>query len=535
MIHFPKSFRVTEFLFFCFAVLFACNPRSENKRVANADTVIKKENSIRGYFNNQQETQTDSFRLKSFFSRYPQLSNYSEDVILFYGYRLFRYAWYDGQELSEQASNLYNHLNNLELEGISATVPYKEVLDSLFDDQLETKGDQADMEILLTAEYFFYAEKVWSGIPKANTDKLAWFLPRKKLNLPFMMDSLLMDSSANLFPDNYSIRQYNLLKNQLHKYRQLDSSGKWESLTGSNQSLKVPDSSEFIRKLRHRLFLLGDLDIDSGDARYDAKLETAIRSFQKRNGMVTDGVLSDAFFREINTPLQTIIRNIIINMERTRWLPIVRSQHFITINIPSFTLTVYDQDTVSFIMKVVVGKEVHQTVVFNGDIKYIVFSPYWNVPLSIMKKEILPAISKNPGYLKKNGMEWNGKTIRQKPGPSNALGLVKFLFPNSYNIYLHDSPAKNLFGAQMRAFSHGCIRLEDPKKLAVYLLKDDTQWTPEKINQAMHAGKEKYVTLKNPVPVFIGYLTAWVDLQGKLNFRKDIYKRDKDLADMLFQ
>jgi murein L,D-transpeptidase YcbB/YkuD len=152
-----------------------------------------------------------------------------------------------------------------------------------------------------------------------------------------------------------------------------------------------------------------------------------------------------------------------------------------------------------------------------------------------MKKEILPAIRKNPDYLKRNGMEWNGKTIRQKPGPSNALGLVKFLFPNSYNIYLHDSPAKKLFGAETRAFSHGCIRVEEPMKLAVYLLKDDPLWTAEKINRAMHAGKEKYVTLKNPVPVFIGYLTTWVDSQGKLNFRKDIYKRDKDLEEMLFR
>ena len=186
-------------------------------------------------------------------------------------------------------------------------------------------------------------------------------------------------------------------------------------------------------------------------------------------------------------------------------------------------------------MNVVVGKDLHQTVVFNGDIKYVVFSPYWNIPPSILKKEILPAIKKNPNYLSKNNMEWNGNGVRQKPGPSNALGLVKFLFPNSFNIYLHDSPAKNLFGAQTRAFSHGCIRLAEPKKLAVYLLKDDPQWTEKKIDAAMHAGKEKYVTLKNPVPVFIGYLTAWVDQQGRLNLRKDIYKRDQALAEMLLQ
>ena len=134
-------------------------------------------------------------------------------------------------------------------------------------------------------------------------------------------------------------------------------------------------------------------------------------------------------------------------MERARWLPMIRDQQYLVINIPSFTLYAYDQDTLTFKMNVVVGKDVHQTVLFNGDIKYIVFSPYWNVPASIMKKEILPAIRKNPAYLKKNNMEWAGNGIRQKPGPKNSLGLVKFLFPNSYNIYLHDSPAKSLFGA----------------------------------------------------------------------------------------
>ena len=152
-----------------------------------------------------------------------------------------------------------------------------------------------------------------------------------------------------------------------------------------------------------------------------------------------------------------------------------------------------------------------------------------------MKNEILPAIRRNPNYLKQNNMEWNGNMVRQKPGPTNSLGKVKFLFPNSYNIYLHDSPAKSLFNEQSRAFSHGCIRLADPKKLADYLLRKNPEWTAEKITAAMNRGKEKYVTLKDPVPVYIGYLTAWVDSQGKINFRKDIYNRDQALEEMLIR
>ncbi len=515
--------------------LYSCHSvASEQKEIAT-DTIPKKNQTLQGYFSGQQLITTDSSQLKSFFNRYPLLNNYKTDVYQFYNYRQFHYAWYDETGLSEQANNLYNHLNNLELEGVQATVPYKEILDSLFNDPSDVKEPVADLEILLSAEYLFYAEKVWKGIADEKTNKLAWFLPRKKLDLPYMTDSLIKDSSAPLFSDNYSIRQYNLLKGQLRKYRQLDSTGNWETLIPGTPSLKKPDSSELVRKLRRRLFLLGDLAGNSGNANYDEDMENAVKSFQERNGMLPDGVAGSDFFREINISPQKTIRKLIINMERTRWLPIVRNRHFITINIPAFTLAAYDEDTVTFTMSVVVGKEMHQTVIFNGDIKYVVFSPYWNVPASILKKEILPALKRNPDYLKKNNMEWNGNGVRQKPGPSNALGLVKFLFPNSFNIYLHDSPAKSLFGAQTRAFSHGCIRLAEPKKLAVYLLKDDPNWTQKKIDDAMHAGKEKYVTLKNPVPVFIGYLTAWVDLHGKLNLRQDIYKRDEPLAEILFQ
>ena len=203
--------------------------------------------------------------------------------------------------------------------------------------------------------------------------------------------------------------------------------------------------------------------------------------------MTEDGVVGPGFIREINTPVKTYIRKLIVNMERTRWIPINLRKHYLIINIPAFTLTAYDNDTVTLKMNVVVGKDVHKTTIFNGDIKYVVFSPYWNVPNSILKNEILPGIKKNPNYLKNHNMEWSGNSVRQKPGPKNSLGLVKFLFPNSFNIYLRDSPAKSLFSAETRAFSHGCIRLAEPESLAVYLLRDDSNWNEEKINKAMHA------------------------------------------------
>jgi murein L,D-transpeptidase YcbB/YkuD len=167
--------------------------------------------------------------------------------------------------------------------------------------------------------------------------------------------------------------------------------------------------------------------------------------------------------------------------------------------------------------------------------QYIVFSPYWNVPQSIIKNEIIPGMRRDPNYLAKHRMEWNNGNVRQKPGPSNSLGLVKFLFPNSNNIYLHDTPSKSLFGKEERAFSHGCIRVAKPKELAIRLLSYDSTWTPEKIEAAMNAGVEKYVTLKKKVPVYIGYFTAFVDRNGQINFRKDIYNRDEELLKQLIQ
>ena len=190
-------------------------------------------------------------------------------------------------------------------------------------------------------------------------------------------------------------------------------------------------------------------------------------------------------------------------------------------------------------MNVVVGSLQHNTVIFNGDLKYVVFSPYWNVPASIVKNEIMPGIARNKNYIASHNMEitgYSGKTpiVRQKPGVNNALGKVKFLFPNTYNIYLHDTPSKSLFGETSRAFSHGCIRLGEPAKLAEFLLRNDSSWTKQNMQKAMNLGKEKFVTLSKPVPVFIGYFTAWVDSQGLLNFRDDVYGHDAKLAEKMF-
>jgi murein L,D-transpeptidase YcbB/YkuD len=211
----------------------------------------------------------------------------------------------------------------------------------------------------------------------------------------------------------------------------------------------------------------------------------------------------------------------------------------ILVNIPAFTLHVREGEKDVFDMDVVVGKGGHDTRIFTGNLNQVVFSPYWNVPKSIVQKEILPALEKNPHYLEKENMEIIGEEdglpeIRQKPGEKNALGKVKFLFPNSYNIYFHDTPSKSLFAKSKRAFSHGCIRLSDPERMAKYLLRNQPEWSDAKIEEAMNSDKEKFVKVKKPVPVLITYYTAWVDENGELNFREDIYDHDRELIKKMF-
>jgi murein L,D-transpeptidase YcbB/YkuD len=226
-------------------------------------------------------------------------------------------------------------------------------------------------------------------------------------------------------------------------------------------------------------------------------------------------------------------------MGRMQWMINEPKGQMIVVNIPEFILHVKNGKQKVFDMNVVVGKEGHNTMMFTGNLNQVVFSPYWNLPSSIVEKEIVPSINRNANYLAENNMEIVSNdgplpVIRQLPGPKNSLGKVKFLFPNSFDIYFHDTPSKSLFNKDKRAYSHGCIRLSDPVKMANYLLQNDNQWTPEKIDEAMNSGTEKYVKLKNAVPVLITYYTAWVDDNGLLHFAEDIYGHDKKVMAKMF-
>jgi L,D-transpeptidase YcbB len=288
------------------------------------------------------------------------------------------------------------------------------------------------------------------------------------------------------------------------------------------------------------LQITGELPGSDTSSLFNDSLTAAVKIFQERHGFKPDGIVTEALIKEMNVPAQKRIQQILINMDRMRWMPSRPDGNLIVVNIPEFVLHVWEGKTKAFDIDVVVGKEGHNTMMFTGNLNQVVFSPYWNVPPSIVKNEILPAIEKNPNYLEKENMEVTGDgedglpEIRQRPGTKNALGKVKFLFPNSFNIYFHDTPSKDLFNRSKRAFSHGCIRLSDPVKMAHYVLRNNPEWTPEKIDDAMNSGKEKYVKVKDPIPVFITYYTAWVDEYGQMNFREDIYDHDARLAAKMF-
>jgi murein L,D-transpeptidase YcbB/YkuD len=323
-----------------------------------------------------------------------------------------------------------------------------------------------------------------------------------------------------------------LLQNALTKYTDIQTRGGWDKVKLSKKFYNKGDSGPAIKQLKDRLRASGDFTIADTSSVYTNELFEVVKKVQLQFGFKDNGVIDAAFVKELNVPVEKRIAQLQLNMERFSKLPAVTQGTRLVANIPEFKLHIYEGDQRVFDIDVVVGKESTKTVVFNDEMQHIVFSPSWTVPPSIVKNEILPAMRKRREYLWKNnyvqtGTENGLPVIKQLPGPGNALGKVKFVFPNSHSIYFHDTPAKSLFSLRKRAFSHGCIRLAEPAKLAEYLLRNNPEWTTERITKAMNSGKEQYVKLSETVPVSISYFTAWVDNSGVVNFREDIYGMDK--------
>ena len=527
-----KAFLLLLLLTFIFSLsILSCKKKETNN--SQPSTTVNDSSKIKSL------TPFDSTLVNTFFTKYPELQKYQQETTELYQKRKYQYIWFDIKGLLEVSNLLYNKLNNLDEEGIKTTIPYKQKLDTLFQNPVPNKKINVENELLISSLYFFYTNKVLNGLNDKKLSEQGWYLPRKKQSYVSYLDSIIANPSLINKNEKEVLGQYYRLKEVLQKYRKIQKNNSWNSIAPDSikTNLKPGDSSQTIAQIRQHLYVLGDLATDSKSSLYDEELKTGILKYKKRNGSLENTIISPKTIATLNIPIEDRIKTIIVNMERCRWIAadVSKSKELIVVNIPSYRLTYFKEGKPVLTSNVVVGKALNKTVIFSADMRYIVFSPYWNVPTSIINKEIKPGMAKNKNYLSQHNMEWNNGTVRQKPGPKNSLGLVKFLFPNTNSIYIHDTPSKGLFNEEKRAFSHGCIRVAKPKELAIKILKSDKNWTPKKIDAAMHKGKESWYTLKNKIPVYIGYFTAWVDSEGYIHFYDDVYKRDDRLATMLFE
>jgi murein L,D-transpeptidase YcbB/YkuD len=360
---------------------------------------------------------------------------------------------------------------------------------------------------------------------------------------------------------------YQRLKDALGRYRQIENEVVAPMPPLPKRARKIEPGSTYagVTAIAERLQLMGDLPQDAetpAEDRYDGPVVDAVRGFQERHGLKADGVLGRETLAALAVPFSVRARQIALSLERLRWLPELPPGPVIAVNIPSFRLWAFvnaRKDTsAQLTMAVIVGGAVSakKTPVFIGDMRYLEFSPYWNVPPSIQKKEIVPKLRRDPGYWDREdfeavpvggkggaiteldaatleGLASGSLRVRQRPGPKNAVGEVKFVLPNTMDIYLHGTPAQNLFDRSRRDFSHGCIRLEDPAALAQFVLADQPDWTPERISEAMEAGTLSTAKLTRSIPVVIFYTTAIVDAKNRALFASDIYGYDAKLEKAL--
>jgi murein L,D-transpeptidase YcbB/YkuD len=512
--------------------------KEKEKNITTRDISITRTNAYNDLF-------LDSAAVEKFISDKQLSDSIARRVRSFYNARKFEYAWFSSTGLTEQARCFWNQHDYVTTYGNDTTLKDKALqkkMDRLIaeDTLIIGRNDKSYLstELTLTSHFIQYILNTYEkGYVKRKEQER--FIPAKKTESLSLADSLLNKKHKD---DKYyeDVNElYGALKDQLQLYYQIAKQGGWPTITVDKKTLKKGQSGPEIAAIKKRLQLTHDMAAGDSSNVFTDTLENGVKSFQQRNGYTPNGIITPELIVQMNVPVLNRIQQILINMDRMRWMPHQPQGTLITVNIPEFVLHVTDGKNKVFDMPVVVGKEGHSTMMFNGDLNQIVFSPYWNVPPSIVRKEILPEIEKNPNYLESKNMEITGNEdglpdIRQKPGPTNALGRVKFLFPNSFNIYFHDTPEKGLFAKDKRAYSHGCIRLSDPVKMANWLLESNPEWTPDKIEEAMNSGNEKYVKIKKPVPVIITYYTAWVGENGQLNFRDDIYGHDAALIDKLF-
>ncbi len=410
---------------------------------------------------------------------------------------------------------------------------------------------RADTEILCTDAFARLLVTLRFGKLDPSTFDTAWNFSRKILNQdPVLAINGVLQSrqiSGAFQMAAPGVPKYELLRQALVTYQDIGASGGWPTVP-EGDGMKLGSTGPRVVVLRYRLRLTGDFGgpTPADPEVFDEQLEAAVKRFQRRHGIAADGAVGPRSLEELNVPVEERIDQIRANLERARWVFRDIEDTFIIVNIAGFYLELVEHGERTWRTKVQVGKPYHATPVFKSTLKYAEFNPTWTIPPGILRKETLPAIRRDPSYLSRNNMsvvttsgtivdpatiDWAATTkgfpymIRQEPGTGNALGQVKFIFPNKYMVYLHDTPSKGLFARAERAFSHGCIRTQNPFDLAVHLF-DDQGWDRDRIDQVIASRKTTRVNLDRPVTVMLLYWTADVDEHGTVSFYKDVYSRD---------
>ncbi|MBB3063810.1 L,D-transpeptidase family protein [Limibacillus halophilus] len=480
----------------------------------------------------------------------------------FYTERDWQALWVGEDRALPSAFRLGEVLKNADEEGLDPTDYHSPAIQALL---ASAKVDLlAPLEIRLTQSLVRYGADLNGGrlVPRQVDPEL--FVYPRDLDRYALLQAVagggdVSEILAGLAPQDDS---YRALKSVLARYRLLAAMGGWNKI-GDGSTLDPGVRDDRVIALRTRLRTTGELRVaDEGipdDPRlYDATLQRAVERFQANHGLGVDGRVGKNTLAHLNTSVEARVQQILANLERERWVAGKPVGRHLAVNLADFTLRLYDEGREVFTSKVVIGTPYNRTPVFRRDMTYLEINPFWNVPPSIAGKELLPKIRKNPAYLEENGYElfsswsdsatlvdphtvdWGAVTagrfpykIRQKPGIDNALGRIKFMLPNEFNIYLHDTPAKALFSRAERSFSHGCVRVDKPIDLAVAVLQDEATWNRELVVAAIEKGERRVVSLAKPLPVQIDYQTAWVNDAGVLQFRGDVYGRDALLISAL--
>lgn len=382
----------------------------------------------------------------------------------------------------------------------------------------------AERDVLATDAFLSAATHLSQGVVDPQFVRPSWCAPPPKRDVAAILQSALDDGTIEETLAGLSSRHegYVRLRNALAGYRELAQNGGWH-VVPPGRNLRLADDDPRVIDIRKRLYSPHDGSL------FDSELDVLVRHFQSHHGITVDGIVGPETLREMNVSAADRARQIAVNMERWRWMPEDLGKSYVLVNIAAFRLDVIEGDLSVLSMKTVVGKEYTRTPFFAARIEDVIVNPWWNVPDSIATKELWPKQRREPSYFEREHMVVTNGRIRQRPGPWNALGRLKFNIPNQYDVYLHDTPAKQLFERPFRAFSHGCIRLERPLDLALYLLRDRPRWNADAIESDIEAGAERSIRLTTPQPVYVLYWTAWVGDDGHLEFHRDHYERDAAL------